>query len=173
MSVSRMHIMASNQRLIRQIERDIYKDSDTAWVKVYSSFCKRQAQLNNNSIMQFKYKGELYHLSGDVPMRNGVKPLHKELEAEFAEVYKMFVTEVNAEKALLKNILAHAIRIAKYAEDLIELLPPMMHKSITESGFFQMDSKPPMSIDQAKQFKELYAPMFSIFEIRPALGVMM
>lgn len=173
MAVDRMHIMASNQRLIRQIEKDLFDEAQQAWIKVYSAFCKRHGDLNPDRVMQFKYKGEHYYLSEDVPLRSGVKPIHKELEPEFQDAYSMFVQELEEEKRILKNMLAHAIRIAKYAEDLLELLPEIMHDSIKEAGFFQSDDKPDMQVEQAKQFKEYYEQYFGIFDLRKSVGALM
>lgn len=168
-----MHIMSSNQRLIRQIERNLFHDAEKAWVKIYAQFCKRHSDLNPDRIMQFKYKGEVYKLAEDVLLRSGVKPLHKELEAEFADSYAMFVTELNEEKRILKNMLSHAIRIAKYAEDLIDILPEIMHESIGEAGFFQADSKPLMTVDQVEQFTATYEKYFDLFDLRKTIGNLM
>lgn len=173
MAIDRMHIMASNQRLIRQIERDLFDDAANAWIKVYSTFCKRHGDLSPNRIMQFKYKGEVYKLAEDVQLRSGVKPIHPELEGEFKQVYAMFVEELGEEKRILQNMLSHAIRIAKYSEDLIELLPEIMHESITEAGFFQAESKPMMSEAQAKEFKEAYSKYFDLFDLRKTVGALM
>lgn len=165
--------MESNLRLIRQIERDLFGEADKAWIKVYSSFCKRHGELDSNRIMQFKYKGEHFKLTEDVALRSGVRPLHPSLVEEFQDVYSMFVEETRKEKAILKNMLAHAIRISKYAEDLIDLLPEVMHRAIGESGFFQMDSKPLMQIEQAEEFKRLYGNYADLFESRITLGALM
>ena len=173
MSISNMHIMKSNQRLIRQVEKDLFDDAEQAWVRIYASFCKRHADLNRDSIMQFKFKGEVYKLIEDVSLRSGVKPLHKELESEFKEVYAMFVTELETEKRVLKNMLSHAFRIAKYSEDLIDLLPEIMHESINEAGFFQADHKPFMSVDQAAEFKAIYEKHFDLFDLRKTVGSIM
>ena len=173
MSVNMMHIMSSNQRLIRQIEKDLFDDAEQAWVRIYASFCKRHAELNRDSIMQFKFKGEVYKLKEDVALRSGVKPLNKELEPEFKEVYSMFVTELETEKRVLKNMLSHAFRMAKYSADLIDLLPEIMHESINEAGFFQADHKPFMSVDQAAEFKARYEEHFGIFDLRKTVGAIM
>ena len=173
MAVDRLHIMASNQRLIRQIEKDIFDDAHQAWVKVYSSFCKRHGDLQPDKVMQFKYKGEHYYLADDVPLRSGVKPIHKELEPEFQQAYAMFVQEVEEEQRILKNMLSHAIRIAKFAEDLLELLPEIMHESIKEAGFFQADDKPFMTKEQSDIFYELYSDYFNIFDLRKSVGALM
>lgn len=173
MAIDRMYIMNSNQRLIRQIEKDLFEDADKAWIKVYSTFCKRQGELSPDHIMQFKYKGVVYKLAEDVALRSGVKPLHKELEAEFKEVYSMFVEEVEAEKRVLKNMLAHAIRIAKFAEDLLDLLPEIMHDSINEAGFFQSEDKQFMSVEQADKFKEIYSEYMGMFDLRKTIGTVM
>lgn len=173
MTIDRMHIMSSNQRLIRQIEKDLFHDAEKAWVKIYAQFCKRHGDLNPDRIMQFKYKGEVYKLAEDVLLRSGVKPLHKELETEFADSYAMFVTELNEEKRILKNMLSHAIRIAKYAEDLIDILPEIMHESVGEAGFFQADSKPLMTVDQVEQFTATYEKYFDLFDMRKTIGNLM
>ena len=173
MAIDRMYIMSSNQRLIRQIEKDLFEDADKAWAKVYAQFCKKQAELNHDGIMQFKYKGDLYKLEEDVFLRSGVKPLHKELEGEFATAYAMFVTELNEEKRVLKNMLSHAFRIAKFSEDLLELLPEIMHESIHEAGFFQHEDKPFMVTEQSDKFKELYAQYFGMFDLRKTIGSVM
>lgn len=173
MSLSRMHIMSSNQRLINKIYKDIFEDADIAWNKMYAPFCKRQADLNQDGILQFKYKGVQYKLAEDVMLRGGVKTLHKDLEEEFYQIYKMFVEEVDEEKRILKNMLAHAIRIAKYTEDLIDILPPIMHDSINEAGFFQAEDKPYMSVEAANQFKEYYGKYFGLFDLRKSIGVLM
>lgn len=173
MSISTMHIMSSNQRLIRQIEKDLFDDAEQAWVRIYASFCKRHAELNHDTIMQFKFKGEVYKLKEDVTLRSGVKPLHKELEPEFKEVYAMFVTELETEKRVLKNMLSHAIRIAKYSEDLIDILPEIMHDSINEAGYFQADYKPYMSVDQAAEFRAMYEKHFELFDLRRTIGAIM
>lgn len=173
MTIDRMYIMSSNQRLINQIEKDLFDDANKAWIKVYSTFCKRHGELMPDRVMQFKYKGEIYKLAEDVALRSGVKPLHKELEPEFKEVYSMFVEEVEAERRVLKNMLSHAIRIAKFAEDLIDLLPEIMHDSINEAGFFQSESKQFMSVEQANKFKELYAEHMDIFDLRKTIGTIM
>lgn len=173
MSISTMHIMSSNQRLIRQIEKDLFDDAEQAWVRIYASFCKRHAELNHDTIMQFKFKGEVYKLKEDVTLRSGVKPLHKELEPEFKEVYAMFVTELEEEKRVLKNMLSHAIRIAKYSEDLIDILPEIMHDSINEAGYFQADYKPYMSVDQAAEFRAIYEKHFELFDLRRTIGAIM
>lgn len=168
-----MYIMSSNQKLIRQIEKDLFDDAEGAWVKVYASFCKRQGELNHDNIMQFKYKGNVYKLQEDVVLRSGVRALNKELEPEFKEAYAMFVTELEEEKRVLKNMLSHAIRIAKYAEDLIDLLPEIMHESINEAGFFQSEAKQFMSVEQAEQFKAIYEKHFDMFDLRKTVGAVM
>jgi len=173
MSFNRSHVMASNQRLIRQIERDLFGGANASWKKVYSEFCKRHGELMPNRVMQFKYKGSTFWLENDVVLRSGVQQLHPSLLAEFEEAYKMFVVDVQKELAILKNMLAHAIRIAKYAEDLIEILPSCMHEAIHEAGFFQLDTKPNMSIDDVKEFNELYSEHFSLFDMRVFLGATM
>lgn len=173
MAVDRLHIMASNQRLIRQIEKDLFDEAHKAWIKVYSAFCKRHGDLTPNRVMQFKYKGVHYYLADDVPLRSGVKPLHKDLEDEFHGAYLMFVQELEEEKRILKNMLAHAIRISKYAEDLLDLLPDIMHDSIKEAGFFQAEDKPEMQVEQVKQFKELYEQYFNLFDLRKSIGALM
>lgn len=173
MAIDRMHIMSSNQRLIRQIHKDLFEDADKAWTRVYAQFCKKQAELNHDGIMQFKFKGDVYKLEEDVTLRSGVKPLRKELEPEFLEAYAMFVTELSEEKRVLQNMLSHAIRIAKYAEDLLELLPEIMHDSINEAGFFQAEEKQYMSVEQAEQFKERYAQYFDMFDLRKTVGALM
>ena len=173
MAIERIHIMQSNMRLIRQIERDLFDDAAKSWVKVYSSFCKRHGDMMPDRVMQFKYQGTHFHLDDDPPLRGGVKPLHAELVPEFAQAYTMFVSELNEEKRILQNMLAHAIRIAKYAEDLIDLLPEIMHESISEAGFFQADEKPLMSVKQAEEFKELYEQYFGMFDLRKTIGALM
>lgn len=173
MTISKRHIMESNQRLIRQIERDIFHAADGAWEKVYSSFCKQHGDLSGNRVMQFKYKGEIYRLTDDVPLRSGIRPLHPTLVPEFESAYQMFVTEVEEEKRVLKNMLADAIRVAKYAEDLFDMLPELMHESIVEAGFFQAEDKPMTSVDQIEAFKEKYAESFSIFDLRKSVGAFM
>lgn len=165
--------MLSNQRLIRQVERDLFSDADVAWEKVYSQFCKRQADLDPKKVMQFKYKGKIYKLAEDVQLRSGVMPLNKELEPEFSQLYAMFVTEAENEKRVLKNMLAHAIRIAKYEEDLLELLPKIMHESIQESGFFQHEDKPLMSVKDADSFRAMYSQYFDMFDMRKTIGSIM
>lgn len=173
MSFSRRHIMESNLRLISQIKKDLFEEADKAWVKVYSSFCKRHGELDPNRIMQFKYKGVHYKLQDEVALRSGVKQLHSSLEPEFKEVFAMFVTEVNHEKNILSNMLSHAISIAKYAEDLLDLLPEVMHGAINEAGFFQMSEKPYMSQEQADLFKERYGSYADMFEARKTVGALM
>lgn len=172
MTLMSRHIMASNQRLIRQIERELFDDAEKSWVKVYSSFCKKHGELDPSKIMQFKYKGELFKLEEDVPLRGGVKQLHPDLIPEFESAYIMFVQEVETEKRILKNMLAHAIRIAKYTEDLLELLPEIMHHAVTEAGFFQEENKPLMSVDQAQEFKDMYGQYFSLFDLRKSVGAL-
>lgn len=173
MAVTARHVMDSNARLLRQLERDIFQKAESAWVKVYSQFCKKHGALDPNKIMQFKYQGQYFKLAEDVAMRSGVRPLHPELVPEFEGVFKMFVTEVNEEKRIFQNMLSHAIRIAKYEEDLLDLLPPIMHASITEAGFFQMEHKPMMSVAQADEFKRMYEPYFSLFDERVVIGALM
>lgn len=173
MSISRVHIMESNLRLINQIQRELFDEADKAWIKVYSSFCKKHGQLDPSKIMQFKYKGEHFMLSEDVMLRAGVRPLHDSLVDEFQAVYSMFVEETRREKSILKNMLAHAIMISKYAEDLIDILPEVMHGAINESGFFQMDDKPLMQQSQADAFKERYAQYTDMFEARKTVGALM
>lgn len=135
--------------------------------------CKRQAELNHDYIMQFKFKGVLYHLQDDVPLRSGVRELRPELLDEFLPVYQMFVVDVEQEMILLKNMVAHAIRISKVAEDLIELLPEVMHPSIENSGFFTMDDKEYMSVAQADEFKAMYGEHLESFNTRKLLGGIM
>ena len=173
MSVTNHHIMASNNRLLRQVHRHIYHDAESAWIKVFSTFCKRQAEYVPNKVMQFKYKGVQYHLNDDVPLRAGVRPLAKELEEEFKEVYSMFVSEVDNEQRIFQNMMSHAIRIAKYTEDLIDLLPPVFHDPINESGFFQKEDKPLMSVAQAEEFKAQYEQYYGLFEMRKTIGNVM
>ncbi len=173
MSIDRMHIMNANNRLIKRVTASIYHDATFAWEKVYSSFCKRHGELMPNKVMQFKYKGTQYKLAEDVMVMSGVRQLHESLVPEFENVYAMFVSEVDNEKRILQNILSHAIRIAKYSEDLIELLPEVMHEAIIESGFFQSDDKPYMSTEQSKQFQELYSEHFGLFDVRKAIGLAM
>ena len=173
MSFSRSHVMASNQRLINQINRDLFGQANKTWQRVYTEFCKRHGDLMPNKVMQFKFKGVTYFIEGDNVLRSGVQQLHPSLQAEFASAYTMFVVELNEESRICQNMLAHAIRIAKYAEDLIELLPECMHAAIHEAGFFQMEDKPSMSIDDAKLFKEEYEQYFTKFDMRVLLGVTM
>ena len=173
MSFSRSHVMASNQRLIRQINRDLFGQANKAWQRVYSEFCKRHGNLMPNKVMQFKFKGVTYFIEGDNVLRSGVQQLHPSLKEEFESAYNMFVLELDDEVRICHNMLAHAIRIAKYAEDLIELLPECMHAAIHEAGFFQMEDKPSMSIDDVKIFKEEYEKYFDKFDARILLGVIM
>ena len=173
MSFSRSHVMASNQRLIRQINYDLFGQAYKTWERVYTEFCKRHGDLMPNKVMQFKFKGITYFIKGDNVLRSGVQQLHPALQAEFASAYTMFVVELEEEVRICQNMLAHAIRIAKYAEDLIELLPECMHAAIHEAGFFQMEDKPSMSIDDAKLFKEEYEQYFNKFDMRILLGATM
>ena len=172
-AVDRKHIMSSNQRLLRQIHRDVFAGAERAWIRIYSSYCKQHGDLNKDTIMQFKYQGEVFKLEEDVQLRSGIKPLHPELVADFEEAYKMFVTDMEYEKRILKNMMAHAIRIAKYSEDLIELLPSVLHDSIYEAGFFQASDKPLMSVEQEEAFKKTYEEYFSLFDLRFTLGSVM
>ena len=48
-----------------------------------------------------------------------------------------------------------------------------MHAAIHEAGFFQMEDKPPMSIDDVKLFKEEYEKYFDKFDMRILLGATM
>jgi len=167
MSFSRSHVMASNSRLVRQINRDLFGQANKAWERVYAEFCMP------NKVMQFKFKGVTYFIEGDNVLRSGVQQLHPSLKEEFESAYTMFVVELGEEMRICQNMLAHAIRIAKYAEDLIELLPECMHASVHEAGCFQMEDKPPMSIDDVKLFKEEYEQYFSKFDMRILLGATM
>ena len=173
MSFSRSHVMASNQRLINQINRDLFGQARKAWQRVYTEFCKRHGDLIPNKVMQFKFKGVTYFIEGDNVLRSGVQQLHPSLKEEFESAYTMFVVELGEEMRICQNMLAHAIRIAKYAEDLIELLPECMHAAIHEAGFFQMEDKPSMSIDDVKLFKEEYEQYFTKFDMRILLGAAM
>ena len=173
MSFSRSHVMASNQRLIRQINYDLFDQAYKTWERVYTEFCKSHGDLMPNKVMQFKFQGITYFIKGDNVLRSGVQQLHPSLKEEFESVYNMFVLELDDEVRICHNMLAHAIRIAKHAEDLIELLPECMHAAIHEAGFFQMEDKPPMSIDDVKLFKEEYEKYFDKFDARILLGVLM
>ena len=173
MSFSRSHVMASNQRLIRQINYDLFGQAYKTWERVYTEFCKRHGDLMPNKVMQFKFQGITYFIKGDNVLRSGVQQLHPSLQAEFESAYNMFVVELSEESRICQNMLAHAIRIAKYAEDLIELLPECMHAAIHEAGFFQMEDKPSMSIDDVKLFKEEYEQYFTKFDMRILLGAAM
>ena len=172
-SYSMGHVMHSNNRLISQIERHIFEKSDKAWKKMCDQFCKRQADMYKDHILQFKYAGTPYKLNEDVWVNYGIKQLHPELVPEFEAVYKMFVTGVREEKRHLQNILAHAIRISKYEEDLLDLLPPVMHSSVTESGFFQMPNKPQMEPRDKEMFLFLYEKYFHLFDERRLTGEML
>ena len=173
MSFSRSHVMASNQRLIRQINYDLFGQAYKTWERVYTEFCKRHGDLMPNKVMQFKFKGITYFIKGDNVLRSGVQQLHPSLKEEFESACTMFVVELEEEVRICQNMLAHAIRIAKYAEDLIELLPECMHTAVHEAGFFQMEDKPSMSIDDVKLFKEEYEQYFTKFDMRVLLGVTM
>lgn len=173
MAVTRSHVMASNQRLIRQINSDLFGSAQKAWQRVYSEFCKRHGALMPNRVMQFKYKGITYALEDDVILRSGVQQLHPDLVPEFKEAYQMFVVDLTEEARICQNMVAHAIRIAKYAEDLLEILPECMHSAIHESGFFQLEDKPPMSIDDVATFKEEYEKYYDLFAVRLMLGATM
>ena len=70
-------------------------------------------------------------------------------------------------------MLSAAFRIAKYSEDLIQLLPEIMHDSINESGFFQAQEKPYMSVEQVEEFIKNYSQYFSLFDLRKTIGVVM
>lgn len=170
MSISSRYIMESNLRLINQIERDLFKDAESAWKKMYSQYCKRHANLMHDTIMQFKYSGQVFKLEDDVMLRHGIKPLHQDLVPEFQELYSMFVTEVETEKRILQNMLSHAIRIAKFVEDLIEILPSILHVSINEAGFFQAEDKPYMTEAQVTEFHSMYKEHFSLFDLRKTIG---
>lgn len=171
--VTNRHIMQSNIRLIYAIKKSIFKGSDDAWCKVYSEICKRHGELMPNRVMQFKFKGIHFHLKDDTRLYSGVQQLHPSLVDEFQQAFKMFVTDANEERRIAQNMIAHAIRISKYTEDLLELLPASMHEAITDAGFFQPENKPPMSIDDVNGFKELYSEQMSIFDVRKFLGVSM
>lgn len=173
MSIGRSHVMASNQRLLRQLNKELFDEANGAWKKVYSEFCKRHGALMPNKVMQFKYKGEHYFLSEDVPLRGGIAPLDPSLVDEFSSAYAMFVEDLAEEKRVFQNMISHAIRIAKYAEDLLELLPECMHNAIHESGFFQMEDKPDMTIDQRNEFLAIYEEHFGMFDMRKTLGAVM
>ena len=173
MSFSRSHVMASNQRLIRQINYDLFGQAYKTWERVYAEFCKRHGDLMPNKVMQFKFQGITYFIKGDNVLRSGVQQLHPSLQAELESAYTMFVVELSEESRICQNMLAHAIRIAKYAEDLIELLPECMHAAVHEAGFFQMEDKPSMSIDDVKLFKEEYEQYFTKFDMRILLGATM
>ncbi|WAW11632.1 hypothetical protein nACB1_056 [Acinetobacter phage nACB1] len=173
MSFSRSHVMASNQRLINQINRDLFGQANKAWERVYTEFCKRHGELMPNRVMQFKYKGVTYFIEGDTVLRSGVQQLHESLKQEFNDAYQMFVVELSEEARICQNMVSHAIRIAKYAEDLLELLPECMHAAINEAGFFQMESKPLMSLDDVKAFKDEYEQYFTKFDMRVLLGATM
>ena len=167
------HVMHSNNRLLLRLESYIFSGSMEAWEKVCNQFCKRQADLNKDHILQFKYAGKQYKLKDDVYVHYGMKQLHPELLPEFEASYNMFVKEVEEERRIFTNMLSHAIRIAKYEEDLIKLLPPVMHSSITESGFFQMPHKPEMHPADLEKFKELYEQYFHLFDERRLIGEML
>lgn len=170
MSISGRNIMENNRRLISRIFNSVYGDANKTWKRIIAEFCKRHAQLTTAHVMQFKYEGTHYHMDEDVPLRGGVKNLHPNLVEEFKEPYKMFVIEVKEEQRLLTNMLADAIRYAKYTEDLLDLLPEFMHEAITDVGFFQLDSKPEMSIDNKRTFLDAHAQYFALFETRTLLG---
>ena len=53
MSFSRSHVMASNQRLIRQINYDLFGQAYKTWERMYTEFCKRHGDLMPNKVMQF------------------------------------------------------------------------------------------------------------------------
>ena len=86
MSFSRSHVMASNQRLINQINRDLFGQAHKAWQRVYSEFCKKHGNLMPNKVMQFKFKGVTYFIEGDNVLRSGVQQLHPSLKEEFEPV---------------------------------------------------------------------------------------
>lgn len=171
--LGRKQVMDSNARLLRQMNRDLFDSANGAWKRITAQFCKRHAEASHHSIMQFKYKGIHYFLDEDVPLRAGVQPLHTSLVDEFQQSFSMFVEEVTNEKRILQNMVSHAIRIAKYQEDLIELLPEVLHKSIEEAGFFQLDDKPEMSVSDVEQFNAIHAEYFSVFDMRRMIGVAM
>lgn len=171
--LERRQVMDNNARILRQIDRDLFVPANTAWKKIIAQFCKRQAELNHDSIMQFKYKGVHYFMDEDVPLRGGVKPLHEALVPEFTPSYLMFVEEVNEEKRILQNMMAHALRIAKYQEDLLQILPEVLHVSLKEVQYFQLVNKPEMSMSDVEQFNSLYEKYFSMFDMRRMIGATM
>lgn len=173
MSYGARHVMESNQRLIRAITNAIYGKTDQAWYRAYSTMCKRQADLNKDTIMQFKYDGKVYHLQDEPPMRAGVKQLRPELLDEFKPLYEMFVIELQEEQRVLRNMLAHAIRIAKVTEDLLELLPEIMHAAIEDAGFFCMPHKPMMVEEQVEEFRRLYGDVGDVYNTRVLIGAVM
>lgn len=167
------HVMASNQRLLRQIHKELFEDANKAWVRVYSATCKQHGELMPDKVMQFKYQGVQYALEGDMLLRTGVKQLHPSLVEEFKGLYEMFVTEVNREKEILTHMLSSAFRIAKFEEDLLELLPKVMHSAINESGYFSLETKALMQEHDKAKFLELYEKYFDLFEIRKTIGRVM
>lgn len=168
--LERRQVMDNNARILRRIDSDLFIPANAAWKKITAQFCKRQAELNHDSIMQFKYKGEHYFMDEDVPLRGGVKPLHEALVPEFKPSYAMFVEEVNEERRILQNMMAHALRIAKYQEDLLQILPDVLHPSIQEVQYFQLANKPEMLMSDVEQFNSLYEKYFSMFDMRRMIG---
>lgn len=171
--LARKQVMDSNARLLRQMHKDLFESANGAWKRIVAQFCKRQAEAYHNGIMQFKYKGIHYFMDEDVPLRGGVKPLHETLVPEFQPSFAMFVEEVTEEKRILQNMVAHAIRIAKYQEDLLQLLPEVLHPSIQEAQFFQLPSKPEMLMSDVEEFNRIYEQHFGIFDMRKMIGATM
>ena len=137
--------------------------------KVALEFCNRQAALDPNGIMQFRYADTLYRYPDDPPQRLA-KTLHTSLQEEFFPHFQYYVLDMNKLVTSVRYLLSDTTRLATCHEDLYALLPEAFHETLNNLSY-GADYARSLLPQDLEQHRQKYKELFEEINIRIFLGV--
>ncbi len=137
--------------------------------KVALEFCDRQATLDPNGIMQFRYQDYFFKYPDDPPQRLA-KVLHPSLQAEFAPHFQYYVLDMQKIIANVRYLLSDATRLATCHEDLYALLPEAFHDTLNSLSY-AADYSRSLLPEDLEQHKQKYKELFEEINVRIFLGI--
>ena len=137
--------------------------------KVALEFCNRQASLDPNGIMQFRYQNLLFKYPDD-PAQRLAKVLHPSLQAEFVPHYQYYVLDMHKLLASVRYLLSDTTRLATCHEDLYALLPEAFHDTLNNLSY-GTDYTRSLLPQDLEQHRQKYRELFEEINVRIFLGV--
>ncbi len=137
--------------------------------KVALEFCNRQAALDPNGIMQFRYADMLFKYPDD-PVQRLAKVLHPSLQPEFEPHYQYYVEDMHKLLASVRYLLSDTTRLATCHEDLYALLPEAFHDTLNNLSY-GTDYTRSLLPQDLEQHRQKYKELFDEINVRIFLGV--